>query len=117
MAKRITAKHEEEIVPVFVDPPHPEEFVKADDFVKALEEISPDDEVIELPLTQKELRDVRWILFGVCPICHECIANWSPGAFNPARYQKFQDDGIDALSGHKADCSEKYLRWDSLNRA
>lgn len=64
----------------------------------------------EPPLTQAELVELRWILFGICPECHANVKDWHPGPFNAARYQAWQDKGIDPLSGHMKTCYEKWRR-------
>jgi hypothetical protein len=65
---------------------------------------------IDEPLTADEITDIRWLLFGKCPICGNFIKDWSPGPFNPDRYKYWHDNDIDAVSGHKMSCSEKWRR-------
>jgi hypothetical protein len=72
-------------------------------------DLEPVDEVAE-PLTSEEIKSIRWTVFGKCPICGNYVKDWSPGAFNPERYKYWQDAGIDALTGHKLSCSEKWRR-------
>lgn len=62
------------------------------------------------PLTPDEITNIRWLVFGKCPICGNYVKDWQPGAFNPERYKYWQDNGVDALTGHKTTCSEKWRR-------
>jgi hypothetical protein len=62
------------------------------------------------PLSDEEILELRWVIFGQCPICHRYIRGWTPGAFHAERYKYWHDHGIDAVSGHLMTCNEKWRR-------
>ncbi len=64
----------------------------------------------EPPLDDEELKDIRWQLFGRCPICGNYVKGWNAGPFHAERYKYWQDQGIDTVSGHRQDCTEKWRK-------
>lgn len=85
----------------------------SDDDIEFVTEKPPEPEpevYVEPPLSEGEITEIRWVLFGICPVCHSDIKDWNPGPFNPSRYQALQERGIDTLSGHLKTCNEKWRR-------
>jgi hypothetical protein len=64
----------------------------------------------EPPLSSEELVQVRWLLFGQCPLCRAYVKDWAPGPFNAMRYNNLHERGIDPLTGHMKTCDEKWRR-------
>lgn len=91
------------------DPEPVEEVETTDEPVhQSLLQTTPPDE--EPPLTRNELIEIRWAMFGKCPHCGFYVKGWTPGAFDAQKYQMWEKEGRDGLTGHSVDCDHKYLR-------
>lgn len=66
-----------------------------------------------MPLTDREILEVRWIVWGKCPSCGESVRGWNPGPFHAGRYTMWQSQGIHVLSGHREECPDKFWRRQS----